>query len=190
MSYGKENTGNAFSSFLAIIPSLAQVVAVVAIGFTDKLGLSKILARPDLVPLMNVLAILLSLSLIGVLNFWKENLFLEPVAPKIHGKIISWLKKLFIDNSQTPRQQLPLEIFQSRRRKLIWRLFIFQILSFLSFVVSIFINYYQELVQSISYVAFLILSAGLIFIWAKEITDKNKQFKIDDFMPNFQGALL
>jgi hypothetical protein len=188
MSYNKESTGNAFSSFLAIIPSLAQVVAVIAIAFTDKLGLSKILIKPDLIPLMNVLAILLSLSLIGFLTLWKENSVLKSSVPATHGKIMRWFKKWFVDDLQSPK--MPFQVFQSRFGSLIWILFILQIISFLGFIISIFIDRYSAFIQLVSYVAFLTLSAGLIFTWAKEITDKSKQFKVDDFMPNLQSTLL
>lgn len=197
-----KDSSEKISSIIAILPSLIQIVAAVAISFTESLKLKTIFMHGDLLFLFNFIALLLSLILIGVISSIEElQVFRFDVQ---ESKLLKWFKeKWFVPRDQASR--IPgygssgIEKSNSTKRKVLWALFLIDIFFAFAFLMVTLLyienieilksNSKLALYQSLAYISFLVVTAALLFVWVKSSIEKTNRYSKEQFIDNFKESL-
>ena len=191
-------------TLIAVLPTLLQIIAVLSASFADQINLVNIFLDKNLILIDNILALILSLSLIGAVSYLQDNaqLFNDPFKPRFI--LFFWFEKYFcVPSPHDDGSGKNVVMGRGYRMPIYYKrffvisLFILQVSFLIIFfytvslkIKNVFVTPKLIIAQSISYIAFMVISSTLLFIWFRGYTDKIKRFKPYQFIPNFENSLI
>lgn len=176
----KQTQESLISTLASIAAPLLQLIAVVSISLSEQLRLTKLLIRPDILPLANFFIILLTLASIGVIATWQNNAF-----------AIRMSKRQPDDQTSIPFNDAKTTLISN-----LWKVFLFiEIPALVIFLGTLLIDTgdkYQKLLpmlQYVSYISFMYASGIILFMWLQDFQQTRSRPKIEDFIPNTLNSL-
>lgn len=196
----QESQESFLSTIVSIAAPLIQIVAVTSLSLSDQLKLSNFFAKSEFLPLVNFLVIFTILSIIGHLITKQNNSFLLNMTKKGENQQNSNQANTETQNNDTPTNaafnpaNFKDERLEQIRHLWIW-VYCIQIPSFFIFLITIlfkfsgFFDFFKPLAQYISYIAFLISSGVISFIWLQDYQRIKHLPREQDFVPNLLESL-
>lgn len=167
-------------SIISIIVPLIQLLIVASVGLSSTLSFQKFFFLPEILSIVNILIVFITLSLIGLFWYWKNNSFLHFASSneKENGKkVITPEQKIF------KYMKILLSI-----SFLAFSIFIGVIIVFLTEQLIIPVVW-MGIIQYLSYSFFLIFTGLILYIWVSEYARKRQVFQREDFVRNLSNAL-
>lgn len=184
-------------SIISIIVPLVQLMIVVSVGLSSTLSFQRFFFLPEILSIVNILIVFITLSLIGLFWYWKNNSFLLNFTSS-HKKE---------NNKRVPVSVTPSHEKENNKRavtpeqKVFKYMKILLVISFLAFsifigVIIVFLTgqlimpiVWMGIIQYLSYSFFLIFTGLILYIWISEYARKRQVFQREDFVRNLSNAL-
>ena len=182
------------TALISNITVIVQIVAVGAIGLADMLKIQDLFQLKELINIANFAILLLSLSLIGLFNYFRTN---KDFKPEITDQEKGWLS-LFLEKIFGKRKKSFIVQSGSVKKFLGFLYFLTLISTFGFFYFTYVVVQNKEsslatidgLFQVISYAVTLICGSVIIYVWINDLLDKKQRFTEEDLVPNFKDTLI
>jgi len=182
------------TAIISNITVVVQIIAVGAIGLADMLKIQNLFQLKELINIANFAILLLSLSLIGLYNYFRTNNDFRPeVADQEKGLVHLFLEKIF-----GKRKKSFIVPYGNIKKFLGFLYFLTLVSTFAFFYFTYVVVKNKEslpvtldgLFQVITYAITLIGGSVIIYVWINDMLDKKQRFTEEDLIPNFKDTLI
>ncbi|OGC52145.1 hypothetical protein A2982_01505 [candidate division WWE3 bacterium RIFCSPLOWO2_01_FULL_39_13] len=188
---------NQKSDLLAVILSFSAGVIqllLFVLGTASQItNWNNFFAKADLVPLSVLLSMIIALTLVGIFSYHQKNKDFVPNQSTF--KPILWIKSILFEKTS---QSYPLS---KKVEKTILNISLLALFFFCYLFVASTISYLNkesyflvgsssaDFVQIISFMVLWIVSTFILFVWISNEIEKSRQYKPNEFVPNFIRTL-
>lgn len=186
-----------YAVLLSFLAGIVQLSLFVIGTLGQATNFQRLFVRPDTVPFMVILSLVIALCCVGVISFFRKNPTILPIEASLPTfKPLVWIRKLLFDNRVTAGFQIGKK--QEKRNLVIMLvgmlLFaVFFILSTETYLTNKsygFINSQnEEIYQTLGFIGLWVSSTIVLFAWISDEIEKQYQFRPDDFLSNLVRAL-
>jgi hypothetical protein len=182
------------TAIISNITVVVQIIAVGAIGLADMLKIHDLFQLKELINIANFAILLLSLSLIGLFNYFRTNKDFKPeVTDQEKGWVSLFLEKIF------GKRKKSFIVQSGSVKKFLGFLYFLTLISTFAFFYFTYVVVQNKdsssatldgLFQVITYSITLIGGSVIIYVWINDMLDKKQRFTEEDLVPNFKDTLI